>query len=698
MFYSKTWKTLSVSIALIWLMLISAIAASNIVTVKSQPSPYFTLYATVTSNPYWGYYGGYHAIWEAIKPELASIGIDLQIRYYDDYTWYDRRWEGGWEKPWVEGGWDLAITEWWLQPHAIEPWFSSMVLGDLTPPQGFNAFPWKNDKADTLLHKALSEPDAVKRRDYIWDWQEMYMADAPGIGLYHPATYEIQGNYFSGYDPTGSWFYDTRYMTLTPGAMPPQRAAATDTLIYAVSESVWNLNPMFMDTYTEEQMTALQFCTLYAWSLTEAGYNKIDNGQMPDFADYFIRAELADGDPQYASDGMSAVVNLRQGVTWSNGHPFNATDVVFTFETCVLDIRALNSGYGDIAHIVDRVEKVNNTAVEFFFKEPYTPPVEFKSILANDWGLDIIPYSTLKQYEGDPAGIRSDPSTSPSSGVGLLPALGPFKLTYVETGVEVRLENNTSYFGYDKNLLKPTERINGGRWGPNGINEVILKWIPDAATRLVALQTFEADAGEYPTAPVQVFQDMIANPGSWPYHKVWLYDYPASNPIWLNLNNPYLANLYVRQAIAHAIPYDKIINDILPGWGIEPANTTRAKSLIIPQNWYTDDNNVTVHLYNEDLPPYEYNITRAQEFMDMWIESRPGEGLNGPIGDADQSRLVTFDDWWTWLQESPPVTGPWPRDIYPEWPFLIDPDWDNDDDVDIDDSIAWSNNYGTTYP
>jgi len=67
---------------MISLMLISSFAASGVVTVQAldESHPWnITLHATITVNPYWGYYGGYHDIWQAIKTEVAKIGINLEI-------------------------------------------------------------------------------------------------------------------------------------------------------------------------------------------------------------------------------------------------------------------------------------------------------------------------------------------------------------------------------------------------------------------------------------------------------------------------------------------------------------------------------------------------------------------------------------------------------------------------------------------
>src|SRR5690349_20287214 len=76
-----------------------------------------------------------------------------------------------------------------------------------------------------------------------------------------------------------------------------------------------------------------------------------------DFATGKIINGSADGDPKYSADFMSLTVPLRKGVTWSDGEPFTAADVVYTIETIMA-----NKGFNANSFFVDNVDKV--TAVD----------------------------------------------------------------------------------------------------------------------------------------------------------------------------------------------------------------------------------------------------------------------------------------------------------------------------------------------
>ena len=80
----------------------------------------------------------------------------------------------------------------------------------------------------------------------------------------------------------------------------------------------------------------------------------------------------------FSDDGLTLTFNLREGVLWSDGEPFTADDVVYTFEV-VRDVAGVNSPAlgaltGDSA-FVDSFTAVNDTTVEFIFNRINAPGV-----------------------------------------------------------------------------------------------------------------------------------------------------------------------------------------------------------------------------------------------------------------------------------------------------------------------------------
>ena len=692
------------------LMLTGAIAGSSLVTVQANPD-HFTLYALLTEDPYWGYYGGYHDLVYTVRDELTNIGINLDVRIYDAYTRWDIMWEEGWNVSGYDApppdGWDISTGEWWIWPTGFL-WLEAVVYGWMTPvdigvewhdhQDGYNIMPWVNEKADDYLWKGMHTFDASDRQKYLWDWQEEFMHDPPMIPVYYGRSYHVQSAWLEGYDPV-AWFVDESHMaindTLFDLYAPDWRKSQPNTLIVALGyEPLWSFNQLFIETYTEERMVDVSYETLYTISIDPWP----ETGQEPEHWEYCTKPRLAADEPTFM-DGPNGPrtrvrVPLREGVQWSDGDDFNATDVKFTYDL-ILNPETKAVAIGDISPAVQYVEYVSAAEVgepEKAYTDPYTgqtgihpyyvdfispaPYPDITTILSAEWGGNMMPWHTLKDIA--PKSLRLHPSTYDwTVAVDFLPSLGPFKLTNYVAGEFIEMTRNDLHFGYDLG------------WGPYGVETMILKWVPNAAARLASLKTHETDLGEYPVTSKEEFEALKEREDL----RVWQYDYTTSNPLWLNLDGPYLSNRYVRQAIAHAIPYETIFNEILPSWGAE---AYPGKALILPQNYYTDpDTAEMVHLFNEELEPYEHNITVAEMYMNMWVYSQEGTDFAlGPVGDADFSGVVRLDDFIAWATNF----GTEPED----WTFLpgndIDPDFDNSGLVNLDDFIEWAANYGAYYP
>jgi len=201
-----------------------------------------------------------------------------------------------------------------------------------------------------------------------------------------------------------------------------------------------------------------------------------------------------------------------------------------------------------------------------------------------------------------------------------------------------------------------------------------------------------------------VATDKKSDLGKW--QKVFMHDPPCiiiyypSTPmcakgIAFNLHHPVLSNRYVRQAIAHAINYENIENILLDS-GIEVHPKPR-KAPIHPDTTYTY-NSTTVYLYNDDLLPFQTNVTQAMKYMEMWWYSQKDEEvMKGPRGDGDFSGYVELDDFYIWVRW-------WGKYTYkePKIKFLpgqdVDPDWDNNGFVEMPDFYKWREAWGFYYP
>jgi hypothetical protein len=224
---------------------------------------------------------------------------------------------------------------------------------------------------------------------------------------------------------------------------------------------------------------------------------------------------------------------------------------------------------------------------------------------------------------------------------------------------------------------------------PSGYN--VMPWMNDYANESYYLAKASSNPLEIEYYMHEWQEEFMHDPPMIiPYYPVGVAN--ASVPLWMNLNNPFLSNRYVRQTIAHAIPYPYILNVILPAYG----QTGIPGKTLIPPEWYE---------FHTVLPPYEYNLTKAQMYFDMWNYSQVGTDYTlGPVGDADFSGVVNFNDF-AILSVNVGTTSA-------DWTFLpgqdIDPDFNNDDyvgilgdvnvdlTVDLTDLSLFSSAYGST--
>jgi peptide/nickel transport system substrate-binding protein len=142
-----------------------------------------------------------------------------------------------------------------------------------------------------------------------------------------------------------------------------------------------------------------------------------------------------------AKDGKSIIVLLRQGVKFSDGAPFDADDVVFTYKV-YLDEK-VHSSQRDLLIVGGqpmRVEKLSPYKLRFSFVAPYAVAERVFDSLA------ILPRHLLeKDYQEDRIAKSWSLATPPDKIAGL----GPFRLKQVVPGEKIVLERNPYYWRKD---------------------------------------------------------------------------------------------------------------------------------------------------------------------------------------------------------------------------------------------------------
>ncbi|MFJ3502618.1 MULTISPECIES: ABC transporter substrate-binding protein [unclassified Streptomyces] len=104
------------------------------------------------------------------------------------------------------------------------------------------------------------------------------------------------------------------------------------------------------------------------------GNSKIFDGLLAFDADMKLKPALARELPHVGDGGLTYTYNLRDDVTFSDGAPFTAKDVVFTYRT-ILDPKTNNPSRTEL-DALKSVEAVGDDTVVFRLKYPYAPFAE----------------------------------------------------------------------------------------------------------------------------------------------------------------------------------------------------------------------------------------------------------------------------------------------------------------------------------
>ena len=215
----------------------------------------------------------------------------------------------------------------------------------------------------------------------------------------------------------------------------------------AAGQLTWAVHTTLVPTYFEPAETTIitSFMVLYA----------LHDGVVKPMPGKPLAPSLAES-WSASPDGLVYEFVLRRGVKFHNGDPVTAEDVKFSFER-YRGIFARN-----LKDRVAEVETPDAGRVRFRLKQPWPDFMTFYGTLATGAGW-VVPRKYLEKVGED--GFRKAP-------VGA----GPYRFVSFTPGIELVLEAFEGYW----------------RKSPS-VKRLVLRTIPDPATRLAALKRGEAD-------------------------------------------------------------------------------------------------------------------------------------------------------------------------------------------------------------
>ena len=307
-----------------------------------------------------------------------------------------------------------------------------------------------------------------------------------------------------------------------------------------------------------------------------------------------------------SADGLIWTFHLRDGVVWSDGDPVDAADFKFTYDAV-----------GD-----DQIETPRKSMLEGIERietpDPLTVVITFSEVRCDGLNNLILGWLPSHLYAADFSDMMENKynEAPPVSA-------GPFLFNSWTRDDNLTVTRNETYWE-----------------GAPNLEGMIFKVVPDPGAQLTQFQSGEIDTMDLQPnqlASVQGIADTkifnfqddgydfialnLANPKN---PQAGLDD--SGNPVEQEAH-PILGDLNVRQAIAHSLDYQTIIDKVYLGQGYQiPANVLPAIS------W----------AYNAELQPYAYDLETAKQLLEEagWTDS-DGDGVREKDGNQLALALVT---------------------------------------------------------
>lgn len=349
------------------------------------------------------------------------------------------------------------------------------------------------------------------------------------------------------------------------------------TLVIAVSADPVALDPHLQADWNTRQGIAYMFDGLTIVGVDDSGVEEE------------IQPALA-RDWDISEDGLTFTWYLREDVVFHDGTPFNADAVVFNYE------RFLDPEFNanEHPHIVDRLESIE--ALDEFTVQMNMLRVDifWEASVASHYMVS----PTAVKEQGDDGFARHPVGTGPFQ----------FKSYAADSQIEmVRFDDH---------------------WrGAPLLDGLRVRIIPEDSTQHLELEAGSIDlAYNYAITPADV--DRMEDAGIVIERRLT----PSNAMLAMNLADGPMTDLRVRQAVAHAIDRDIIIEEILLG-AAEKSNVG------LPP---------VTPLYPDRLPLIDYNLAKAGELLDEagWvmgddgIRERDGEPLTLNILTSDREERV----------------------------------------------------------
>ncbi|MGI8689757.1 MAG: peptide ABC transporter substrate-binding protein [Thermomicrobiales bacterium] len=295
---------------------------------------------------------------------------------------------------------------------------------------------------------------------------------------------------------------------------------------------------------------------------------------------------------EISADYTTVTWKLKDGVTWSDGQPFTADDVVFTWQFIMKPENGSTSTslYSDI----DKVEAVDPTTAKITFKAPaaawFVPYVGDGGEILPKHVVGTCPDSKNCDFNQKPVGT------------------GAYVVTDFKAGDTVTYKANEKFREPNAPYFATVELKGGG----------------DATTAAKAVQTGQADFAWNLTVTPEVIKQLtdagktVATPSGFYVEQLELNMADPRNEVDGELSNaksknPYFSDPLVRQAFSYVVDRDSIAKNL---WG--PGGV--AGNTLIPV------------VRGDKGAPYSYGLKKAADLLDQAGWKKGSDGIREKDG------------------------------------------------------------------
>ena len=234
-------------------------------------------------------------------------------------------------------------------------------------------------------------------------------------------------------------------------------------------------------------------------------------------------------------DPLTYEIKIREGIHFHNGDPLTADDVMFTFKRFWEEggMEGKTSPRRSLFDVLKSVEKIDDYTIRANLEvEDSSSPIQwvFAEILPKKYFEEV----GVDAFIQHPIGC------------------GPFKFVEGDLNTQVVLDRYDGYWGGNPEYPGEVERV-------PAVDRIIIKYIKEPTTRIAALLAGEVDIIK------RVSIDMIPLLENNPDIKVVSGPGTSIRMLALNSTRPPFNDVRIRKAVAHAIDYKKIVEELYLG-------------------------------------------------------------------------------------------------------------------------------------